>query len=119
MPPCGHMMQVNKDKTCYFNVIFYFEIILLIKSLSTVVPVCPLIDRWVTRSWLRVEGSCKVHVMVSAVCGVKRTSSSRPANNAHDALTIYRGNVTKGRDVYWHRLINASERVTQLCTERI
>ncbi len=53
MPPCGHMMQVvNKDKTCYFNVIFYFEIILLIKSLSTVVPVCPIIGRCVTRSWL-------------------------------------------------------------------
>lgn len=68
MPPCGHMMQVvNKDKTCYFNVIFYFEIILLIKSLSTVVPVCPIIGRCVTRSWLCVEGSCKVHVMVSAV----------------------------------------------------
>lgn len=34
MPPCGHTMQV-KDKTCSFNVIFYFEII-IIKSLSTV-----------------------------------------------------------------------------------
>lgn len=53
MPPCGHMMQVvNKDETRYFNVIFYFEIILLIKSLSTVVPACPIIDRRVTRSWL-------------------------------------------------------------------
>jgi len=38
-PPCGRMMQVvNEDETCYFNVIFYVEIILLIKSLSTVVP---------------------------------------------------------------------------------
>lgn len=36
MPPCGHMMQVvNEGETCYFNGIFYFEII-LIKSLSTV-----------------------------------------------------------------------------------
>lgn len=101
MPPCGHMMQVvNKDKTCYFNVIFYFEIILLIKSLSTVVPVCPIIDRCVTRSWPSVQGSCKVHVMVRAVCGVKRTSS-RPGNNAHDALTIYRGNVTRARAAHW------------------
>lgn len=117
MPPCGHMMQVvNEDKTCYFNVIFYFEIILLIKSLSTVVPVCPIIDRRVTRSWLRMEGSCEVQVMVSAVCGVKRTSSG-PGNNAHDALTIYRGNVTIGRDVYWQRLINKLYSVTELCTE--
>lgn len=80
MPPCGHMMQVvNKDKTCYFNVIFYFEIILLIKSLSTVVPVCPIIGRCVTRSWLCVEGSCKVHVMVSAVlfAGLKGQAAGR------------------------------------------
>lgn len=72
MPPCGQIMQVvNKDETCYFNVIFYFEIILLIKSLSTVVPVCPILDRCLT--WRK--GSRKVHVMVIAGCRVKRTSS--------------------------------------------
>lgn len=44
MPPCGHMMQVvNKDKTCYFNVIFYFEILLLIKSISTILFMCLVI----------------------------------------------------------------------------
>lgn len=89
MPPCGHMMQVvNKDKTCYFNVIFYFEIILLIKSLSTIVPVRLIIDRCVTWSGPCAEGSCRVHVMVSVACGVKRTSS-RLRSNTHDALTIY------------------------------
>lgn len=108
MPPCGHMMQVvNEDKTCYFNVIFYFEIILLIKSLSTVSPcvVRSLTARWPPRSGLCSPGSCEVHVTLAADCGVKRTSS-RPGNNARDALTIYRGNVTIGRDIYWQRLIN-------------
>lgn len=63
-----------------------------------------------------VEGSCKVHVMVNAVCGVKRTSS-RPGNNAHNALTIYRGNVTTGTDVYWQRLINKLFSMTNLVWE--
>lgn len=56
MPPCGHTMQV-KDKTCSFNVIFYFEIILIIKSLSTVHACVPSVSPSVTRS-----GGSRVHV---------------------------------------------------------
>lgn len=87
MPPCGHMMQVNKDKTCYFNVIFYFEIILLIKSLSTIVPEHLITGRCVTWSWPCAEGSLKVHVTVTGGHGVKRTSS-RWGSNTRDPLTI-------------------------------
>lgn len=53
-PPCGRMMQVvNEDETCYFNVIFYVEIILLIKSLSTVVPPPRVSDPWPLRDPLQ------------------------------------------------------------------
>lgn len=73
----------------------------VIKYCCPPLPVCPILDRCVTRC----KGSSKVHVTVIAGRRVKRTSS-RPAHNARDALTIYWGNAAVGRDSYWRRPIN-------------
>ena len=98
MPPCGHLMQVvNKDNTCYFNVIFYFEIILLIKSLSTVAPVS---SHHLTAVWPghgRGWGVRGEFMWRSVRRGGEK--DKQPSNKLHDALTIYRGNVSSGRDV--------------------
>lgn len=97
--------------------LFLFWNHIINKVIKYCLTVCPIIDRCVTRSWLCVEGSCEVHVMVNGVRRVKRTSS-RPGNNAHDALTIYRGNVTMGERLNWQRMINKLYSVMQLCPEK-
>lgn len=90
-PPCGHMTQVNKDKMCSFNVIFYFEII-LIKSLSTVQACVRSVNASATRS-----GPPRVHAQAKGWrmrrCGVKR-------DEQRDAQAIHPGSVTAGRGLF-------------------
>lgn len=90
-PPCGHTMQV-KDKTCSFNVIFYFEIILIIKSLSTVHACVPSVSPSVTR-----PGSSRGHVQVTRWWMEMRGEK----DERRDAMTIHPVSVTAREGTIW------------------